>query len=342
MMASNIDALVLSLCDAEAIQSTSRVQRLWSDYGEILRLQLSGGSAASLILKRVQPPDRIEHPRGWSNNTSMERKRKSYEVEANWYEYYAANLAESCRVPKPVAIRRNGSQILILMEDLSMEYGLSRSRLSPDEAQTCLAWLAAFHAQHVGTRDENHPSNESNHEQDWASGLWPIGTYWHLGTRAEEFNAMPEGLLKQSAHKLDAKLSGARYQCIVHGDAKVANFCFSEDMKACAAVDFQYAGKGVGVRDVAYFLGSCLPEAVLEQSAESLLDYYFKQLRRSLEQLLQNKRQLQGLDLQALEQEWRDLYPVAWVDFHRFLVGWAPGHEKLNAYSRSLCKKLLG
>jgi len=152
---------------------------------------------------------------------------------------------------------------------------------------------------------------------------------------------MPEGPIKQAAHRLDATLSGARHQCIVHGDAKVANFCFSEDMNTCAAVDFQYVGKGVGVRDVAYFLGSCLPEAVLEQSADALLDYYFSQLHRSVEQHLAEKRR-QEIDLQALEQEWRDLYPVAWVDFHRFLLGWAPEHEKLNTYSHSLCKKLLG
>ena len=49
---------------------------------------------------------------------------------------------------------------------------------------------------------------------------------------------MPEGALKQNAVAIATTLSDANYQTLVHGDAKVANFCFNENFSGCAAVDF--------------------------------------------------------------------------------------------------------
>ena len=60
-----------------------------------------------------------------------------------------------------------------------------------------------------------------------ATGLWPAGTYWHLETRPDELDAMPDGPLKNSAAMIDRRLNKATYKSLVHGDAKVANFCFS-------------------------------------------------------------------------------------------------------------------
>ena len=48
------------------------------------------------------------------------------------------------------------------------------------------------------------------------------------------------------------------------------------------------------------------------------------------------------LDFAALEQDWRELYPVAWTDFYRFLQGWSPGHWKLHRYSERLAREVLG
>ena len=60
--------------------------------------------------------------------------------------------------------------------------------------------------------------------------LWETGTYWHLETRPDELVKLQDKKLKEFAPLIDSKLSSAKYQTLVHGDAKLANFCFSDDL----------------------------------------------------------------------------------------------------------------
>ena len=137
------------------------------------------------------------------------------------------------------------------------------------------------------------------------------------------------------AATIDQKLAQCEFQTLVHGDAKVANFCFSSDLSRVAAVDFQYVGGGCGMKDVAYFLGSCQSEDQCERDSDIYLDYYFDQLRGAIE------RQSISVSFAQLETQWRPLYPLAWADFHRFLIGWCPGHHKLHRYTRQMTKQAL-
>ena len=128
---------------------------------------------------------------------------------------------------------------------------------------------------------------------------------------------------------IDKKLNDCTYKTLVHGDAKLANFCFGPDGDV-AAVDFQYVGGGCGMKDVAYFIGSCLNERESEQYESNILNTYFHYLQAELD--APNK---------ALEEEWRSLYRVAWADFHRFLKGWSPGHWKINSYSERITQQVI-
>ena len=78
------------------------------------------------------------------------------------------------------------------------------------------------------------------------------------------------------------KLSAAKYQSLVHGDAKLANFCFTANGERVAVLDFQYVGGGCGMKDVAYFVGSCLDEASCEKREDAILDTYFASLGEAL------------------------------------------------------------
>ena len=160
-----------------------------------------------------------------------------------------------------------------------------------------------------------------------------MGTYWHLDTRSDEFDAMKQSSIKANAHKLDGLLNACHYKTIVHGDAKVANFCFSKSDQSVAAVDFQYVGGGCGMKDVAYFLGSCFDENECERWIPDLLDTYFDTLRSAVKGTT--------IDTIDLEREWRQLFAPAWTDFHRFLLGWMPEHNKIHAYTEKLSAETL-
>jgi thiamine kinase-like enzyme len=162
-------------------------------------------------------------------------------------------------------------------------------------------------------------------------GLWSEGTYWHLSTRPDELEQMNNFSLKHAARKIDDRLKSATFQTLVHGDAKLANFCFSES-GTVAAVDFQYVGKGCGMKDVAYFISSCFDEEACEKHEEKLLIHYFKQLEMAIDR---------SIDYQQLKEEWHELYRYAWADFYRFLDGWSPGHWKMHGYSARMTQQVI-
>ena len=319
----NLEQEITRLTGAQKVIRTESVQTLWSGYGEIVRYTLEGGRYPSVIAKHIRWPQAQagqNHPHGWNTDLGHQRKLKSYQVEQTWYETYAARTTPECRVPRLYQCWQQDGETVLLMEDLDASgypRRIHHHRVALAEVKSGLRWLAHFHATFLGVAPE---------------GLWPVGTYWHLATRPEEWDRMQNETLKAAAQALDERLSGAKFQTLVHGDAKLANFCFGEAADAIAAVDFQYVGGGCGMKDVAYFMSSCLEEDDCERHETELLGHYFRHLRAAVGPLV---------DGEALEAEWRALYPFAWADFYRFLDGWSPGHWKMHGYSARLAELAL-
>ena len=317
----HFEQVILDSTGSSKLHVAEVIQSLWSGYGNILRIRLEGAAFESVVVKHVRLPRASSHPRGWDSDLSHNRKIKSYEVETTWYRNWSSRCGPGCRVPDFLAFETCEDEVLMVMEDLdSAGFPERLSHVEWPQIEICLAWLAEFHATFMGEKPD---------------GLWEIGTYWHLDTRPGELDALTDKDLKHAAHAIDARLTNARHQTLVHGDAKLANFCFSENTAQVAAVDFQYVGGGCGMKDVAYFAGSCLDEHACENLESRLLDCYFTALRAALQ------RHQPDLDADAVITEWRELYPVAWTDFHRFLKGWSPGHWKIHSYSERLAKQVL-
>ena len=70
-----------------------------------------------------------------------------------------------------------------------------------------------------------------------SNGLWETGTYWHLETRPDELEQLDDLSLKKAASAID-QAKEFNVPDFVHGDAKLANFCFNNDGTKVAAVDF--------------------------------------------------------------------------------------------------------
>ena len=316
-----IDQFVCDLTGARGLNSKSRVQSLWSGYGSIDRISLVGTDLPSVIIKYVQPGNG-SHPRGWNTNLSHQRKLNSYQVESNWYASQKTKaLRGLARIPTCFGTKKDGDEVLLVLEDLDASgFAGRRSSVNQAEWQACVSWLAAFHVEYLGA-----PSQ----------GLWQSGTYWHLETRPDELDELHDLPLKKAASAIDTRLKKGQFQTLVHGDAKLANFCFSVDGSEVAAVDFQYVGGGCGMKDLAYFVGSCFRDEEAEKRESEVLNFYFEKLREYLEQ---TEGEVYPDEMEA---DWRPLYRVAWADFHRFMKGWSPGHWKLSDYSERVTREVI-
>lgn len=308
MLTDQTRAWVLAQTDAPEIEAVSLIQDLWGGYGQLLRIQLPG---STVILKIVVPPVAERA------SVSDQRKRRSYQVEQAWYQSHAQGCEDTCRVARCLG-QKGGEVSLLLLEDLSASGYLPTRPPRTEHLTAGLTWLAHFHARFMG---------------QCPTGLWEQGSYWHLETRQDEWQRMPSGPLKAHAGRFDAALRAARFQTVLHGDSKPANFLWRGDGRA-AAVDFQYVGPGCGIRDVSYLLDSCLGEEGCRRHADGWLDHYFQQLSGALEN--------EGKAEQApqIEAEWRHLFPVAWSDYARFYEGWGRSAQ-LGRYSAQQLERAL-
>ncbi len=320
-ISNSLKTTLLTVTDAQEIIDIQLIQGVWGGYGELFRVRLSGGNTSSVVVKLVKTPQPGSHPKGWNTTRSHQRKLHSYQVESYWYLHYANLCNEQCYLPRCLAAQSDSEQILLILEDLSaVGYPVVKKEVSLDEAKTCITWLANFHALHL---------------QKKVTGLWPTGSYWHLATRPDELAALQDIKLKNAARQIDQILSQCAFQTIVHGDAKLANFCFSADGQKVAAVDFQYVGLGCGMKDLILFISSCIPPQNCFELESQLLDYYFQALTTAV---LTTRS---DIDAVQLELAWRPLYALAWADFQRFVKGWSPEHWKINEYTEQLTEQAI-
>jgi len=287
---------IATLAGARSARRLEKIQTLWGGYGELFRVALDGGSAPTAIVKWARPA-------AGDATVSAARKCRSYDVETAFYRSIAPRCDATCRVPALLGASGGMAERewIIVLEDLDAA-GFDRriDEATGPTLEAALAWLASFHARFLGERHE---------------ALWSIGSYWCLDTRRDELPAIEDAALRDAAPRIAERLRGARFQTLVHGDPKEANFCVTRDRAAVAAIDFQYTGAGCGMTDLAYLLYGRSDEPA-DGIDRARLDTYFGHLRRELAG--------RDVDAAALEEEWRALYPVARLDFCRFLAGWRP------------------
>uniref|UniRef100_A0A7S1LUC5 Aminoglycoside phosphotransferase domain-containing protein n=1 Tax=Neobodo designis TaxID=312471 RepID=A0A7S1LUC5_NEODS len=240
-------------------------------------------------------------------------------------------------------------------------------------ARGALRWLAVLHGTFMADTGLLHGAATEAAAEAAANrlgGIWPQAQYFHLGTRAAELQALPTGCtLRRLASQWDRQLRAAP-QTVCHGDAKLPNFLFrptatsstaeqptaltttaADTVRDAAAVDFQYAGVGCGMSDVAYLLhstvgkafpaaprdgdgglvfprpkGYCRADAAAEAAdyaawrsvVDPLVEYYLGELRRAIDACRSDV-----VDTDAVVTAYRGLLEPAYLDYWRFYMGWA-------------------
>jgi hypothetical protein len=224
----DVDAFVQRATGAAKVERAGRIQSLWGGYGELLRFRLHGAERATVVVKyadagaaraRTGTGTGTGTSRGDAETISHQRKCRSYDAETAFYRNLAPRCDEACRVAALLGAEVAGEQWILVLEDLDGA-GFGRRERDPQGAdlEACLGWLASFHARFLGERPAR-------------AGVWPVGTYWHLGTRQGELRvaATRDPTLTARAVALDEQLRSARFTTLVHGDAKPANFCFAPE-----------------------------------------------------------------------------------------------------------------
>ncbi len=301
-------AWVLQTTDARSLGSVRLLQPLWRGLGSLYRLELVGASRPSVVLKYVSPPAVAQL------SPAEARKRRSYEVEQRWYERYAPECGDRSRVARGLGSTAFGNALVLLLEDLGSAGFLPQRPPNERQLRSGLQWLAAFHAQFFGRS---------------SADLWPRGTYWELDYRLTELERTAHPWFRQRARQLDEALKQAQYETFVHGDAKAANFLWHGTDRV-AVVDFQWVGGGCGVRDLALLLDRCLEEEGCLVQADRWLDFYFHLLRQELE------ARGRSVPFEAVEAEWRRLFPIAWCDHERLWFGWGRGEYRVGPYTERM------
>ena len=87
--------MILQRTGATGFEVEESLQELWSGYGQILRLTLEGAGQSTAVAKWMALPNQNNHPRGWDTDRSHQRKVRSYEVEAHWYQHYNSACGDS-------------------------------------------------------------------------------------------------------------------------------------------------------------------------------------------------------------------------------------------------------
>ncbi|KAF5013055.1 hypothetical protein FDECE_882 [Fusarium decemcellulare] len=322
----------------------SSMRRLYNELGDT--------NTFRLVIKLISPPS------GKKDEGHL-RKVLSYDVEQYFYEEVTPSLKDDIAVAHCLTSSRrlkdNDGELkgvtATILTDLRVKFpvaGEKRAVLNSRQVQSALEWLAKFHSSSWKSLPANldefllPPLEESKRRQNSTGGnkLWLNGGYTYLATRRNEYASLagdsysewsepfcdPVEGSKMSITEMVAEFltpRGRPFETYIHGDVKSENLFTTESGDDVCFFDFQYAGLGLGVCDLAKLFTCSVPlnmltdrdavpdELPMDQGEKDLLQLYHKTLlsRRG----------------EPLDYQW-DTFVRHWeaslVDWCRFQASW--------------------
>jgi len=258
--------------------------------------------------------------------------------------------------------------VCFLMNDVRQKgHTLHPKFLSVNQAKRALKWIASFHSIFwndsksepwrrdlwerggfwTGNKDSDNGANNNNKK---IATNWSQTLRWLQSNHPSWVSEKTKGLgkrIQNISEPLNKFLLSESVGCrgtLLHGDYKAANLFFTPGLQngsthnaldvraqSVCAVDFQFAGAGVGAEDVAYLL---FPDARghFEEHEEDLLKSYHEELIMRL--IEQRKGGPSSISFDTL----RAYYQLSRLDFTRHLLerGWVTSTEGDALLIRSL------
>lgn len=314
-------------------------------------------SAIHLVLKIVHPPTKI-------GDEGHLRKMFSYEVEQYFYDEVAPQIAGSMPVAQCFASTRSMREkaiehgidhlMVTLMDDLRLEFpiaGEKRAVLSSNQVYAALTWLARFHSSSWTYLPKNlsdfllPPLEEAERRrkepQSGGTTLWLNGGYTYLATRKEEYRSLATDKFSEwsdvfcsSADGLPSIAEavanfltprGRAFETYIHGDVKSENLFSTESGDDVVFFDFQYAGIGLGVCDLAKLFTCSVPLSMLTSHipvpTDLEMDGYEIELLKHYWSILMANRPRSGIPTYEWDEFLRH-WETALVDWCRFQASW--------------------
>lgn len=331
-----------------------------------------------LVLKIISPPTRHGDEGHLRKMLSYEVEQFFYDHVAPTLEdgiAVAVCLASTRGMRERAAAGGLSDLTATIMTDLRLEFpvaGEKRAALTPRQVHASLGWLAKFHGSsrrptpgELGSfllppLEEAQRRRQRGGEAGGGS-LWLNGGYTYLATRRGEYASLAkdgssewsaafctpvQGSPTSVAEQVAAFLtpSGRPYETYIHGDVKSENLFSTAAGDRVAFFDFQYAGLGLGVCDLAKLFTCSVPPDMLTSSASAVpnelaMDHGERRLLEQYREVLLGRRP----EGDGLEYAWDDFcrhWEAALVDWCRFQASWGfwGNTEWLQARVRSILK----
>lgn len=257
---------------------------------------------ARLVMKIIDPPDGSGGEQDESHIRKMlsyDVEQYFYEEVAPRLDHdkvaVAKCIASSYRLREVLADDLHARQNLIatILIDLRVDFpiaGEKRSVLSSRQVYAAIDWLAKFHksSKHIAFETSDlflPPLEEVKRRQtrrEHGRSLWLNGGYTYLATRQSEYSRLSNGTSEWATAfctplpnitgsptiaELVARFlvpSGRPFETCIHGDVKSENLFSNKLGDQVAFFDFQYAGLGLGVCDLAKLFTCSVPLSMLQ------------------------------------------------------------------------------
>lgn len=201
----------------------------------------------------------------------------SYRLEVDFYRNIAPLL--DARIPRCYGATRNdgGDDFLLLLEDLApRRVGDQLSGCSVEQAEIAVENLAGVHGPVwggealVGLID---PLGQDT--IDGTNAVFPMMTEIFLGRYGDRLSAGAKDVFERFAPLAGTFLERQRdVDGLVHGDYRLDNLLFAEDLSDVAVVDWQTVGLGLPGRDLAFFIATSFDPERRREVEDELVDRY--------------------------------------------------------------------